>query len=494
MSARLGRETRRIAEGAAMRRRIVGLALLGSVLAIALFGVPLAAAVVRYTLAYDLVDLERVADAAAMTVAADLVRGDPLPDLPAAPEGTEVAVFDHHGVLAAGDGPARPDAQVRSALDGRVDAASLDGSLVVAIPVTHDGDVIGAVRAASPRSAVYEQVGLAWVLMLGLAVLAIGAVWLLARRQARRLARPLEEMSETARRLGEGDFSARNEPVQVPEIDAVGAALNTAADRLDDMLARERAFSADASHQLRTPLTGLRLRLEAALESPGQDLRPALTSAIAAADRLERTIDELLALARDTRESSAPPAEVSALLEEVEQTWAARLFVEGRGLVVAVDGQPPATTTSAAAARQVLSVLVDNALRHGLGTVTVVAREATDALAVDVSDEGPGITLPEAELFARRASGDSGHGIGLALAQRLAEAEGARLRLTSPSPPTFTLLLPICRSPESAERPDGDVVALGEGSTAGEGSAAGEGPAAGEETGGGTDQTMVTQA
>jgi len=470
-----------------MRRRIVGLALLGSVLAIALFGVPLAAAVVQYTLAYDRVELERVADAAAMTVAADLVRGDPLPALPAAPDGTEVAVFDHHGLLTAGEGPERPDAQVRSALDGAVDAGSLDGSLVVAIPVTHDGDVIGAVRAASPHSAVYKQVGLVWVLMLGLAGLAIGAVWLLARRQARRLARPLEEMSETARRLGEGDFSARNRPVQVPEIDAVGAALNTAADRLDDMLARERAFSADASHQLRTPLTGLRLRLEAALESPGRDLRPALTSAIAAADRLERTIDELLALARDTRESSAPPAEVPTLLEEVEQTWASRLFVEGRGLEVAIDGQLPATTTPAAAVRQVLSVLVDNALTHGTGTVTVVAREATDALAVDVSDEGPGVTAPEAELFARRASGGSGHGIGLALARRLAEAEGARLRLTSPSPPTFTLLLPISRSPEPGERSDGD----GE---AGGADAPGEGSAASQDTGEGTDQTMVTQA
>jgi len=323
--------------------------------------------------------------------------------------------------------------------------------------------------------------------MLGLAGLAIGAVWLLARRQAGRLARPLEEMSETARRLGEGDFSARNQPVQVPAIDAVGAARNTAADRLDDRLARERAFSADASHQLRTPLTGLRLRLEAALESPGQDLRPALASAIAAADRLERTIDELLALARDTRESSAPPAEVPTLLEEVEQTWASRLFVEGRGLEVAIDGQLPATTTPAAAVRQVLSVLVDNALTHGTGTVTVVAREATDALAVDVSDEGPGVTAPEAELFARRASGGSGHGIGLALARRLAEAEGARLRLTSPSPPTFTLLLPISRSPEPGERSDGD----GE---AGGADAPGEGSAASQDTGEGTDQTMVTQA
>jgi len=91
--------------------------------------------------------------------------------------------------------------------------------------------------------------------------------------------------------------------------------------------------------------------------------------------------------------------------------------------------------------------LLDNAAVHGRGAVTVSVRDAAGALAVDVADEGPGIEVADAELFVRRSSRAAGHGIGLALARSLAEAEGGRLRLTRPSPPTFTLLLPVQAPP-----------------------------------------------
>jgi signal transduction histidine kinase len=222
----------------------------------------------------------------------------------------------------------------------------------------------------------------------------------------------------------------------------VGSALNSTAERLDDMLARERSFSADASHQLRTPLTGLRLRLEAALEHPGQDLRHAITDGIASADRLEQTIEELLALARDTRSSNTTPLDLPTLLDEIESGWHDRLAAQDRALQVAVDPHAPVSLASTAAVRQVLTVLLDNAATHGSGTVSVAVRNAADALAIDVSDEGDGITAPEPELFTRRSRLADGHGIGLALARSLAEAEGGRLRLTRPAPPTFTLLVP----------------------------------------------------
>ena len=317
-----------------------------------------------------------------------------------------------------------------------------DGHLVVAVPVTHDGDVIGAVQAAAPRSAVERQVALTWAAMAALAALAVTATWLVGRRQARRLARPLEDLAVGARRLGEGDFSVRVGRGGVPEIDAVASALDGTAGRLDDLLARERAFSADASHQLRTPLAGVRLRLEAALEQPDGDLRSAIGESLVDVDRLEATIEELLTLARGERAERAEPLDLVALLDELSAEWGGRLALQGRDLDLTIDRGAPMARASAAAVRQVLAVLVDNAARHGSGTVAVRVREAADAVAIDVSDQGRGVHEPEHVLFARRPATAHAHGIGLALARRLAEAENGRLTLTRPSPPVFTLLLP----------------------------------------------------
>ncbi|MGH3842959.1 MAG: sensor histidine kinase [Pseudonocardiaceae bacterium] len=426
-----------------MRTRIVGLAVLAAVLAIGLFGVPLAAGLLKYVKSDDRTNLLLQAYAAAAKAAADLQRRHAPTELRDGQDGIHLAIY----VLARsepiqGTGPPDQDITVYNALRGVSGNADLNGELVVSVPILLDSDVYGAVRAASPVSAVYRRVALLWLAMLGLGSLAIGMVWLVARRQARRLARPLEELSDAARRLGQGDFSVRTTPASIPEIDSVGSALNTTAGRLDDMLARERSFSADASHQLRTPLTGLRLRLEAALDHPGQDLRQAITDGIAAADRLEQTIEELLALARDTRSSSTTPLDLPALLNEIEASWQDRLAAQDRVLLVAVDPHAPVSLASTAAVRQVLTVLLDNAATHGSGTVSVAVRNAADALAIDVSDEGAGIEAPEPELFTRRSRLADGHGIGLALARSLAEAEGGRLRLTRPAPPTFTLLVP----------------------------------------------------
>jgi signal transduction histidine kinase len=425
-----------------VRTRIVGLAVLAAVLAIGLFGVPLGLGVLKYAKSDERTKLLRVADAAAVAVTADVLRGNMPTDLRDPKDGTQLAVYVDRGLRILGDGPQGGDLPVYKALHGEINNADVDGDLVVAVPVTHDSEVIGAVRAASPLRYVYRLVGLVWLVMLGLGGLAVSMVWLVARRQARRLAGPLEELSDAARRLGQGDFSVRTTPAAIPEIDSVGSALNSTAGRLDDMLARERSFSADASHQLRTPLTGLRLRLEAALAQPGQDLRQAITDGIAAADRLEQTIEELLALARDTRSSNTTPLDLPTLLDEIEAGWHDRLAAQDRTLQVVVDPHAPVSLASTAAVRQVLTVLLDNAATHGSGTVSVAVRNAADALAIDVSDEGSGIVAPEPELFTRRSRLADGHGIGLALARSLAEAEGGRLRLTRPAPPTFTLLVP----------------------------------------------------
>ncbi|MER6800352.1 HAMP domain-containing sensor histidine kinase, partial [Amycolatopsis mediterranei] len=245
----------------------------------------------------------------------------------------------------------------------------------------------------------------------------------------------LEELAAAAGRLGDGDFTVRSPRAGVPEIDQVGETLDATAARIGETLERERAFSAEASHQLRTPLTGLRLQLEAALETPGADPYAAIRAGIASADRLERTIEDLLALGRERRGQRAE-LNLDRLLDELRQAGEALLGPQGRKIRIVREDPPPARA-AAAAVRQVLGVLMDNAATHGRGTVTVLARDAGDALAIDVADEGP--DLGETDPFATAASG---HGIGLRLARGLAEAEGGRLRLSRPDPPTFTLLLP----------------------------------------------------
>jgi signal transduction histidine kinase len=262
----------------------------------------------------------------------------------------------------------------------------------------------------------------------------------LARRQARRLAAPLEALAGTAQRLGEGDFSVRTTASGIPEIDAAGSALDVTADRLDDLVSRERAFSSNASHQLRTPLTGLRLTLETALDAPDAAQRAAVVGALESADRLERTIDDLLTLARHAPADRAV-LPVEALVADWTSAWAPVLTGRGRHLRVQAAGEIPAVRASEAAVRQVVDVLLDNAVVHGVGTVGLSLRDAGGTLAIDVSDEGDGPPGPEQAFKARQVT-PPGSGIGLALARALAEAEGGRLVLVRARPPVFSLLLP----------------------------------------------------
>jgi signal transduction histidine kinase len=261
-----------------VRTRIIGVAVLASAIATFLFGVPLAFAVLRHLMGQERGHLVRVANDVAIHVADHVEGGSPIEpedvtDVGDDGEDLTAAVFDADGELLAGVAPDGDLAVLAEALDGDI-AADVDGDvLVAAAPVTHGQDVVGAVVVSEPRNDVLAEVALIWTAMAGLALVAVTVAWLVGRRQARRLAGPLEDLEDRARRLGDGDFSVRSRHGGVPEIDSVGAALDTTAARLDDMLARERAFSADASHQLRTPLAGLRLRVEPAPDMPARPSR-----------------------------------------------------------------------------------------------------------------------------------------------------------------------------------------------------------------------------
>jgi signal transduction histidine kinase len=423
-----------------LRRRvltsIVGLA----TLAVALFAVPLG-----YTLAdgyhnQTVTDLQREATRVAATVSDSFGTDASTVTVPAdVPHGLTVGVYRIDGTRVALAGPGH-SALAALAADGHLHDRVEAGDLAVSAPVPSDGGVTLAVRVAAPYRALWLRTLRAWALMLLLAAAVIGAAALLARWQATQIARPLERLTRSARALGAGDFTIRASRSGIEEADAAGVALEATAHRLGNLLARERAFSADVSHQLRTPLTALLLGLESDLAQPDADLRATAERTLRRAEQLRGTVDDLLSLARDT-DPRGGPLDIPGLLDEIRDRWHGPFAAQGRRLSLARLPELPRVTASPAATRQILDVLLDNALTHGLGTATVTVTDVGTGIAIEVGDEGPGLADPD-QAFTRRGH-RQGHGIGLALARTLAEAEAGRLVIRRAAPgPILSLLLP----------------------------------------------------
>jgi signal transduction histidine kinase len=385
----------------------------------------------------ELLRLARDTAAATRRIDIGAASADDPVELPVA--GAKLTAYDPRGRRVAGTGPAVAPPMVRSVLrTGRPAQDAGDGRLVAVAPLYSGERVVGALQGERSDARAAEDSREAW-LLLGLAALAIVlgaalAAWVLGHR----LAAPLERLAVAARRLGDGDFSVRAPHSGVGEVDAVGAALDATAGRLDALVTRERAFTADASHQLRTPLQALRLELET-MELQGSDA-PELPAAIAQVDRLESTIATLLAVARD---ATVPDArtDVAAALDGLRERWNDRLARDGRPLRIGMTGSATLARASPAVVDEILEVLVDNACRHGAGAVTLSARAVDGWVLVEVADEGPGLGADPEAHFVRRATGADGHGIGLALARSLAHAEGGRLTIAAGTEPVATLVL-----------------------------------------------------
>ena len=415
-----------------MRLRIL-LAIVGSVVAtLAAFGLPLAW-VIGQAYRDDLsVRLERAALAAAPELTESDANRRPA-EPPAQHDVIRVAYYDHAGHFLAGRGPGTADALVRAATRGE---NGLSQS-TVAIPVSRDARVIGVVRAEEPPGILAARIHRAWLLMAALGLLIIATVAGLAAALVRRLAAPVHAMAEAARRLEAGDFAVAPEPSGIRELDTAGAALASAATRLESVLARERTLTADVTHQLKTPLTALRLELEAGAERAAG---PDVGAALAEVDRLEATITSILALARDEQPAREPIA-IRGALEATRDAWSRAAHAAGRSVRLSIEPPGQKARISLAALRQILDVLVDNALHHGRGTIAIRARPIGGGIEIDITDDGRG-RLDSGTIFARRSASDRGHGIGLALARSLAEAEGGRLEVASgDGPTTFALLL-----------------------------------------------------
>jgi signal transduction histidine kinase len=424
-----------------VRRRLI-LAIVGvAAAAVGLFALPLAVVLRDGYRDQELLRLQRDTVAAARSIDLGARSGDPV-ELPGGPD--RLAVYDAGGRRVAGPasaGPPRADGVVRDALRRRSPTTRVGaGTLVVGVPLLTGERVTGVIRAAASDAVVAHRAHRAWRALVaaaaGVLLLALLAAVLLARR----LAGPLERVAVAARRLGDGDFSVRAPRGTVREVDAVAEALDATAGRLDDLITRERRFSADASHQLRTPLAALRLELETLQLAGGPT--PEIDRAVQQVDRLQRTIDTLLSIARDVPRPDTT-SELVALLTEIESRWRGRLAGAGRRLTLTVPSGTVAVRGGQRVIGEILDVLLDNAERHGRGNVDIAVRTVDGAwAAVDVTDQGPGFAADVERAFERRSPDAEGHGIGLALARSLAHAEGGRLTVTHDAPsPCVTLVL-----------------------------------------------------
>lgn len=330
-------------------------------------------------------------------------------------------------------------------------AAQRSGRLEAFVPVPDlPGYVLFGVRSDRDLVASNRR---AWLVIVGLGSLVLAVAAGAALVQGHRLARPLEALAGAARRLADGDFTSSAPRSGLPEPDQIADALDHTAGRLGSTLDRSRTAAADASHQLRTPLTALHLELEALAASGADPERVA--AAMRQAERLQATVDEFLELT--TLERPTLRVDLAEVVDARVAAWAPAAAARGRQVRLDVSPVPPVRVRPEAVG-QALQVLLDNALQHGRGTIRVrvapsAARDArpdAGGVRLTVLDEGPGIG-PHALRALEQRAGPPGHR-GLALARSLVEAEGGRLVVESLSGATAASLILPSALPEADDR------------------------------------------
>ena len=307
--------------------------------------------------------------------------------------------------------------------------------LFTAVPILDQGRTVGAVRVTQSNGAVSERVrrNVLVVVGVGLAALALGLglAWVLAGS----LARPLRGLAHTARRVEDGELDARADVTGAREQQEVAIAFNEMTDRLSQVLEAQREFVGNASHQLRTPLTGLRLRLEAAgLKSDDPAVQRELDLAEAEVARLTRLLNSLLTLARDgDRPTLRAPVSLRSASESAYERWLPR--AESSGHLLALDGDGDAFVR---AADEDVAITLDNLIENALvyapaGTTVTVTWDPNGHLAV--LDEGPGVPPGDErrvfERFRRGRIDRPGTGLGLAIVEALARRWGGSASIST---------------------------------------------------------------
>jgi signal transduction histidine kinase len=341
---------------------------------------------------------------------------------------------------------------------------SLDVDLLfTAVPVVNEGTTEGAVRVTQSVDDVQDEVRNDVIALIGVAaavlVLGLGLAWVLAGS----LARPLRRLAATAREVAGGDLDARARVEGSSEQREVASAFNEMTGRLGRALRSQREFVANASHQLRTPLTGLRLRLEAAsLKATDPDVERELVAAERETVRMAQLLTELLTLARERERPEPEEVSLAAVARAAHERWEELAETNGRRLLLRGDGDPVVAATEADLG-VILDNLVENALNYSPAAteVTIEWESDGDSARLVVLDEGPGIEPAEREQVFERffrgaasRTGVPGTGLGLSVVEALAERWGGSVGLADrPQGGTrVEVLLPLPNAASLEER------------------------------------------
>ncbi|QLY32063.1 sensor histidine kinase [Nocardia huaxiensis] len=306
----------------------------------------------------------------------------------------------------------------------------------------------GSLRLETPAAPMHSMQRQALGAVVGLVLISLGAGIAVAVVTARRVADPLRDVAARAARLAMGDFRADPRRHGITELDRVSDVLDSATVEIAGRLQREHALVADVSHQLRSRLTAVRLRLDELSTHTDPEVVHEAEEAMAQVDRLTGAIDELVRASRDEGADDRDPVPVVAELRGVVAEWRHPFAEAGRKLVLLGDPTLKAPVTGSRL-REAVAVLVDNALMHGGGTCTVSVRTVTGGrdireplVCVEVADEGDGVRDELApHIFDRGFSAAGSTGVGLALARALIEADGGRLELQRRRPALFSVFL-----------------------------------------------------
>ncbi|HUK69379.1 MAG TPA: HAMP domain-containing sensor histidine kinase [Streptosporangiaceae bacterium] len=481
-----------------MTRRVLLalLALTTSVLVAAV--IPLGLKAARQELSAYVDDARAVARAAAAVAEEGLADHKPSPDMgrvlaAARRDGDTLIILNAKGevVASVGSPGAIPAWLVGEAVGGReLETDVRRGYVSVVVPVRETTTVVGTVSLARPLGPLNDRVRTLWFTLSLIAAAALAASALLAFALARWVSRPLAELDASAQRLGAGDLAVRaGARAGPPELRRLAASFNSMGSRLETLVHRNRAMVADVSHQLRTPLTALRLRFDLLAEDADPAIAAELGGALEEFDRLSRLVDGLLAVAKAEHAVPAPvPVDVRAVVAERVTAWQPVADDRGVSLVSEATGQVIAAIGDGQL-EQILDNLIANALDATAAGdhVTVSARapsvragrsgstEATrDRMApaagnggagagsgggvrVVVADDGPGMSANErARAFGRfTTASPGGTGLGLAIVYRLVSSNGGTACLDETSGGGLSVIMEFTAVPSVPSVPSG---------------------------------------